>query len=295
MSTELSNTKNVSYLLPSIEVDMGGFPVKQPLPTQKVDQVDPFLLLHHAKTKYSKNRPAKLQGIGPHPHRGFSPVTFVIDGEIHHRDSRGNDQIAKEGEVQWMHAGAGIVHSERPSEGMVSRSEQQEIIQLWINSPAKKKMLEPNYQFISNEQIPLVHSEDKKIKNKIIAGSYLDTKGLAKTQSDLLIIWGESVKNGSHTYIVPENYNSMFYLIRGSMKLQGYGLVEKEHLVVFELGGTKIPVSFDEDSKFLLLCGTPIDEEVTHYGPFVMNTQTEILEAMRDYQVGKMGILIEHS
>ena len=293
MSKDLSNIKKVSHLLPSIEVDMGGFPVKQPLPTQKVDQVDPFLLLHHAKTKYSKDRPAKIQGIGSHPHRGFSPVTFVINGEIHHRDSRSNDQIAKAGEVQWMHAGAGIVHSERPSEGIVSRSEYQEIIQLWINSPAEKKMLEPNYQYLSNEQIPLVYSEDQKIKNRIIAGTYHDKTGLAKTESDLLLIWGNSEKTGSHTYIVPENYNAMLYLIKGTMKLGGYGLVEKERLIVFDTGGAHITVSFTEDSQFLLLCGAPIDEEVTHYGPFVMNTQTEILEAMRDYQMGKMGILIE--
>lgn len=285
--------KKVSYLLPSIEVDMGGFHVKQPLPTQNVDQVDPFLLLHHAKTKYNKNRPAKTQGIGPHPHRGFSPVTFVINGEIHHRDSRGNNQIAKAGEVQWMHAGAGIVHSERPSEGIVSRNEHQEIIQLWINTPSKKKMLEPNYQYLPNEQIPFVLSEDDRIKNKIIAGTYQNKKGVAKTQNDLLIIWGTSKKNGSHTFIVPEQFNSMLYLIEGTMKISGYGLVEKEHLVVFESNGTNIPVSFDENSQFLLLCGLPIDEEVTNYGPFVMNTQTEILEAMRDYQMGKMGILIE--
>ncbi len=135
----MSKLKKVKRLLLATEIDMGGFPVKQALPTQKVDRVDPFLLLHHARTQYYNDRPAKTQGIGPHPHRGFSPVTFVIEGEVHHRDSRENNQIAKEGEVQWMHAGMGIIHSERPSENLAANNGVQEIIQVWINSPADKK------------------------------------------------------------------------------------------------------------------------------------------------------------
>ena len=289
----MDNFKKVAVLLPAIEVDMGGFPVKQPMPTQSVDQVDPFLLLHHARTRYSNSRPAKLQGIGPHPHRGFSPVTFIIDGEVHHRDSRGNDQIAKTGEVQWMHAGVGIVQSERPSEKITSSLEYQEIIQLWINSPAEKKMIEPTYQYLPEDHLPVFHSEDKKIRNKIVAGSYNEEKGPADTQSTVLIIWGESSPDGTGNYILPENDNLMLYLINGAMRIQGYGQVDKEHLIVFESGGDKLTVSFQEQSQFLILCGSPIDEEVTHYGPFVMNTQTEILEAMRDYQMGKMGVLIE--
>ena len=272
---------------------MGGFPVKQPMPTQNVDQVDPFLLLHHARTKYSDSRPAKLQGIGPHPHRGFSPVTFIIDGEVHHRDSRGNDQIAKAGEVQWMHAGAGIVHSERPSENITSASKYQEIIQVWINSPAEKKMIEPTYQYLPEDRFPVHLSDDQKIKNKIVAGTYQGKKGPASTQSEVLILWGESMPEGSQTYTLPENDNLMLYLINGAMRIQGYGQIEQEHLIVFETGGDQLSISFQEQSQFLLFCGTPIDEEVTHYGPFVMNTQTEVLEAMRDYQMGKMGILIE--
>jgi len=289
----MESLKKVDLLLPSIEVDMGGFPVKQPMPTQNVDQVDPFLLLHHARTKYSDSRPARSQGIGPHPHRGFSPVTFIITGEVHHRDSRGNDQIAKAGEVQWMHAGAGIVHSERPSEKITSGSEYQEIIQLWINSPAEKKMIEPTYQYLPEESFPIYLSDDQKIRNKIVAGSFNGVKGPAITQSEVLILWGESMPKGSQTYNLPKNDNLMIYLINGNMRIQGYGQVEKEHLVVFETSGDQLSVSFQEQSQFLLLSGVPIDEEVSHYGPFVMNTQTEILEAMRDYQMGKMGILIE--
>ena len=146
--------KKVSQIIPAFDVNMGGIIVKQALPTQKVEHIDPFLLLHHGKFKFNPLAAAKHQGIGPHPHRGFSPVTFVVEGEVHHQDSRGNNQIASKGEVQWMHAGAGIIHSERPSEKLIEQKGQQEIIQLWINSPASSKKKEPHYQFIPKEQIP---------------------------------------------------------------------------------------------------------------------------------------------
>ena len=126
--------RQVDHLIPAENVNMGGIIIKQALPTAKVPQVDPFLLLHHGRFGTRNDAPAKHQGIGPHPHRGFSPVTFVIEGEVHHRDSRGNNQIARKGEVQWMNAGAGIIHSERPSQDLVDSGGHQEIIQLWIIS-----------------------------------------------------------------------------------------------------------------------------------------------------------------
>ena len=285
--------KQVTNLLPSVTIDMGGFPVKQPMPTQKVQQVDPFLLLHHARTKYSDRRPARAQGVGPHPHRGFSPVTFVIEGEVHHRDSWGNNQIAKQGEVQWMHAGAGIVHSERPSEALVTRSGHQEIVQLWINSPASAKMKTPEYYYISNDIMTTFTSEDKKITNKLIAGDYGGHQGNIIPQSDLLVMWSEGEKDGTQKVDIPKGYNSMLYTIKGDISIKGYGLVEKEHLVVFDQAEGIIEVTFKEKGQYLLVCGKPIDEKVTQSGPYVMNTQTEVLEAMRDYQMGKMGILIE--
>jgi len=291
----MDSQKKVKYLLPAIEVDMGGFPVKQPLPTNKVDQVDPFLLVHHARTQYHDDRPSKTQGIGPHPHRGFSPVTFVIEGEVHHRDSRENNQIAKEGEVQWMHAGAGIVHSERPSEALTARNGVQEIIQIWVNSPSDKKMQEPFYKHLSLDIIPVIISEDKKIKNKIIAGTFRGQKSTIPIQSELLILWGLAEKKGEQTIKIPENFNTMLYLIKGAMKINGYGIVDAESLLVFEKEGDAISMLFTEDSQFLVLSGQAIDESVSQYGPYVMNTQTEILEAIRDYQMGKMGILIESS
>lgn len=286
--------KSVKVLLPATEIDMGGFPVKQALPKQQLDQVDPFLLLHHARTKYSDKRPARHQGVDPHPHRGFSPVTFVIDGEVQHRDSRGNNQIATKGEVQWIYAGAGIIHSERPSEALLAGTRRQEIVQLWINSPSSQKMVPPQYHYLPRAATTVFRSADEKVTNKLIAGEYLGHKSKIPTQSDLLIIWSEGARDGTMTFEIPPGFNSMLYLIKGQLAIKGYGLVEAENLVVFHPEGSTIELTLKEnDSAFLLLCGRPLNEKVARYGPYVMNTQTEILEAMRDYQMGKMGVLIE--
>tara|TARA_R100000935_G_scaffold54457_1_gene83317 strand:+ start:1497 stop:2375 length:879 start_codon:yes stop_codon:yes gene_type:complete len=285
--------KTVKYVLPAVKIDMDGFPVKQALPTNKVKQVDPFLLLHHAKAKFNKNRLAKHQGVGPHPHRGFSPVTFIVEGEVRHRDSWGHDQIATAGEVQWMHAGAGIIHSERPSEELVKSSGRQEIIQLWINSPSSAKMQPPEYTFLSKDSMPIYSSNDKKIKTKVVAGNYFQQKGKVIPKSELVVLWSYGEEGGIENYAIPKNHNCTLYLIKGRLNLVGYGLVESEQLIVFELSGERIELILKQDSQFLILSGKPLDEKVTQHGPYVMNTQTEVLEAMRDYKMGKMGILIE--
>lgn len=285
--------KNVKYVIPAYDVDMGGVAIKQALPTQQVDQVDPFLLLHHGRFKAREDSPALHQGLGPHPHRGFTPVSFVIDGEVHHRDSRENNQIAKQGEVQWMHAGAGIIHSERPSQALADRSGTQEVVQLWINSPAIKKMIPPDYQYTPEAEIPFFLSEDKKFKNKIIAGQYNELQGKIKTQSELLIMWSYADVMASQILTLPESFNSMLYVLRGELRVTGFGKVLAESLVVFDKPSTEIEISTDSDTQYLLLAGAPLDESVVHQGPFVMNTTTEILEAMRDYQMGKMGFLVE--
>ena len=285
--------KKVQYILPAEKMDMGGFPIKQALPTQKVSQVDPFLLLHHATTKYSARRPAKHQGVAPHPHKGFSPVTFVIRGEVHHRDSWGNNQIARSGEVQWMHAGKGIIHSERPSEYLAESRDHQEIVQLWINSPASSKTKIPEYTYLSEKDMPVMFSEDDKVKSKLISGQIDVLKGKIKGESPLHILWSSGMADGKETFEIPEDYNASLYLIKGSLRIEGFGLVEKENLIVFEREGKEIKVDIKEEAEFLILSAMPINEEVVQSGPYVMNSETEILRAMRDFQMGKMGILIE--
>lgn len=285
--------KEVKTLIPAFKIDMGGIPLKQALPTNNVHQVDPFLLLHHGTLKYRKDGKAIHQGVGAHPHRGFTPVTFIIEGEIHHRDSRGNNQIAKKGEVQWMHAGSGIVHSERPSQDLMDRNGSNEMIQLWVNSPANRKMLEPSYQYVPEHEIPLFHSENKNISTKVIAGNYGNLKGKIKAESDLLMLWSNAQGKDTQTFSIPKGFNTMIYTIKGNLKINGFGLVEKENLAVFEDDGEQIEVSTNGNAAFLILSGKPLEEKIVQHGPFVMNTETEILEAMRDYQMGKMGILIE--
>lgn len=285
--------KKVKTLIPAFDINMGGIILKQALPTNNVPQVDPFLLLHHGAFKFSNQSKAIHQGIGPHPHRGFTPVTFVIDGEVHHRDSRGNNQIAKKGEVQWMHAGAGIVHSERPSQALTERNGSHEIIQLWINSPASSKMEAPTYQYIPEAHIPIFSSKDTTVATKVISGHQRDKEGPITSVSEVLVLWGNTQGNGEETYTIPEGYNSMLYLISGTIKLSGYGIVEEKTLVVFEQRKETITVNASNDASFLVLAGLPINEKLVQQGPFVMNSETEILEAMRDYQMGKMGVLIE--
>jgi len=285
--------KSVKYLLPAEDIDMGGIIVKQALPTQKIEQLDPFLLLHHGTFTSTEDAPARHQGIGPHPHRGFSPVTFVIRGEVHHRDSRGNNQIAKEGEIQWMFAGAGIVHSERPSDDLARISGTQEIVQLWINAPAAAKMKQPKYQYKSESVIPVFTSEDGQFINKLVAGHYNDIKSNMQTESELLIIWSRSFLAGHQSYDIPSGHNAMLYIVKGNIHIKGYGKVSPENLIIFDKADGCIVLSAEENTEFLLLSGKPIDEVVVKQGPFVMNTTTEIMVAMRDYQMGKMGILIE--
>ena len=285
--------KKVRTLIPAFDIDMGGIPLKQALPTNNVQQVDPFLLLHHGEIKYRKHAKAVHQGVGAHPHRGFTPVTFIIAGEIHHRDSRGNNQIAKKGEVQWMHAGSGIVHSERPSQALIDRNGTNEIIQLWINTPAEKKMKEPSYQYVPEQDIPVFLSEDENIRSKVIAGHYGSLKGEIDVESELLILWNDVFGKGSQTFSIPKGFNTMIYTIKGQLRVKDYGLVEKESLVIFEDDGDQVTITADQGASFLLIAGLPLNEKMVQHGPFVMNSQTEILEAMRDYQMGKMGILIE--
>lgn len=286
-------SKKVRATLPAQTIDMGGFPVKQALPTQNVPNVDPFLLLHHGQVKPIFSRPAKIQGVGPHPHRGFSPVTFVIEGEVHHRDSRGNSQVAKAGEVQWMHAGMGIIHSERPSDDVIEQKMRQEIVQLWINSPASAKMKEPEYIHVSNHDFPRIEAADGLSDIKLVSGDYCGLKGKIKGQSELLIAWGKSSNGGRMSFEIPDGFNSSIYLIKGNARIEGHGLIEAENLLVFEQEGDTITIEAKSEIEYLLLAGKPINEKIVQQGPFVMNTETQILEAMRDYQVGKMGVLIE--
>ena len=288
--------KKVKQIIPAFDIDMGGLVLQQALPTNNVDQVDPFLLLHHGRIEFQEGVPALHQGVGPHPHRGFTPVTFVIDGEIDHRDSRGNRQLAKAGEVQWIHSGSGIIHSERPSAEMAAAGGSTEIVQLWINSPSKNKMKEASYQYIPKEEMKTITSDDGKMISKLIAGNYDGLTSQIKTESELLILWNIAKKESFQSFKIPHQYQTSIYTIKGDIKIGGHGIVDPQSLIIFEQDEEEeVEITANSDAQFLILSGVPINEKVSQYGPYVMNSQTEIMEALRDYQKGKMGILIEEA
>ncbi|HCW07312.1 MAG TPA: pirin family protein [Cytophagales bacterium] len=286
-------TRTVSRLLYAHEADMGGMPIRQPLPTQAVEQIDPFLLLHHANIKAPSHIKPDHAGVGPHPHRGFSPVTFIFQGGVHHRDSRGHNSTVYAGGAQWMNAGMGIIHSERPSDNIHDIGGRQEIIQLWINTPSKNKMDQPSYFPIQAEYVPSTASEDGNVKVNVFAGEILGVKGTVPSQAVVNAATLYFKKNGKIEIPIPANHNALIYLLDGKLTIDGFGLVDELHLVHFKNDGEGISMQALEDTRVLLLSGEPLNEKVVSYGPFVMNTQTQIMEAMRDHQMGKMGILIE--
>ncbi|MER2997535.1 pirin family protein [Pontibacter populi] len=283
--------RTVARLLYAEEVDMNGAPVRQPFPTEQVDQIDPFLMLHHHVSTISPDIDPRKAGIGPHPHRGFSPVTFIYKGGVHHRDSRRNNSIVYEGGTQWMDAGIGIMHSERPPHDIQERGGVQEIIQVWVNLPRKYKMSQPNYQPLHAHETPVVAGDGYEVQ--VVTGRFEDVKGPIRTLTPLLILRITIKAGATCTIPIPETYNAVLYLLDGKVTLQGYGLIEGHHAAELNLDGEGCTLTAKEDARILLLAGEPIDEEVSMYGPFVMNTQIEVMQAMRDYQLGKMGILIE--
>jgi redox-sensitive bicupin YhaK (pirin superfamily) len=285
--------RSVSQLLYAHMMDMGGLPVRQPLPTNKVDQIDPFILLHHADIKVPVNRKPEHGGVGPHPHRGFSPVTFIFKGGVHHRDSRGNNSVIYAGGAQWMNAGMGIIHSERPPQDIHEIGGRQEIIQLWINTPGKNKMDQPAYFPISGDGVPKKISDDGEITLNVFSGEILGVKGPVPSQAVVNAATLEIKKGGKIEIPLPESHNVLLYLLDGKLNVDGFGMVEGLHIVHFKNDGEGIRIQGLENTRALLLSGEPLHEKLAKHGPFVMNSETQILEAMRDYQMGKMGVLIE--
>lgn len=285
--------RSITHLLYADTVDMAGLPVRQAFPTNKVQQIDPFLLLHHADLKVPQHQEPRHGGVGPHPHRGFSPVTFIFKGGVHHRDSRGHDGVVYAGGAQWMNAGMGIIHSERPPDDIHEIGGRQEIIQLWVNTPAEFKMEPPSYQPVHPENIPVFRTDDQRVSMAIVAGELFGLWGPAKTTGEVNAATLILKTGGRISVSLPSEHNALIYLLDGKLNTGGYGLVEAFHAAVFDKHGDRITLTAVENSRALLVSGKPLNEKVVSHGPFVMNTETQILEAIRDYQMGKMGMLIE--
>jgi len=273
-------------------VNMGPIELRQPIPTRAIESIDPFILLHHYGP-YEISEDSNPFDLGPHPHRGFEPITFLIQGEQLHRDSLGHESVVKAGDVQWTTAGRGIIHAEGPTKEFVKRGGTLEGIQLWLNLPAEKKMIAANYQHERNETFNVAGSEDEKVKIQIIAGQLNGKSGKIATQISVNAYMITLEENGYHEIEINKEHQSLIYLINGKVSINGQEILEQDadQLVEFHQDGDGFSIEANKQSKLLFLSGVPLKEEVASWGPYVMNTQTEIMEALRDYQEGKMGFL----
>lgn len=284
--------RSIHHILPAQALNMGGTIVYQPLPTQQVDQIDPFLLLHHfGPFEVEPNEKDPLD-VGPHPHRGFEPVTFLYSGGLRHRDSRDHTGHLEGGDVQWMTAGRGIIHSERASNEFVEKGGVMEGIQLWVNLAPEHKMVQPRYQDMKAAEIPTIELAGG-AELRIVAGEYAQTRGPAQTYSSL-IAWQLTLPPGVNVSLpVPEDHNFAAYILDGGIVTPGGFEYAGRTLLQYRNDGDEVKMTGGPTpSRILLLGGRPLGAPVVSHGPFVMNTQTEIMEAMRDYQMGKMGFYI---
>lgn len=291
------NTKKLSFIQRNNERHWvgDGFPVRSVFSYNELAQeLSPFLLLDYAgPEEFPPANPATehRRGVGAHPHRGFETVTIVYDGEVEHRDSTGAGGRIGPGDVQWMTAASGIVHEEYHGENYAKTGGPFEMVQLWVNLPAKDKMSPPGYQNIENRDTPRVALPEEAGHVRVIAGEYGSAKGPARTFSPI-DVWDVRLRGGARTTLpTADGHTTSFLVLQGRVKLaQGETLGHAE-LAVFETEGRGIEIEALEDTKLLYLGGKPLGEPVVGYGPFVMNTDEEIRQAFVDYRSGKMGRL----
>jgi redox-sensitive bicupin YhaK (pirin superfamily) len=258
-----------------------------PLPTRSLQQIDPFIFLnHHGFQTY----PAQNQGLpfGPHPHRGMETVTFILEGDIMHKDSSGHESIIGPGGVQYMTAGRGLIHAEVSSSEFKRKGGDLEILQLWLNLPASKKMIKPNYVGLQKEEIPVFELDGGKLKVQQLFGEWNGIKGAFEETFPLTISTIYLQKGGKFEKQIPVEENIFFYIIRGELEVNGEEILFR-NLVEFTNTGEKIEVEALEDGVLILGHAKPFHEPMVAQGPFVMNTQQQIYEAYQDYQAGKFG------
>ena len=268
-----------------------GFPVRNLIPGDDVgEQLSPFILLDYAGPAYFQptNTP---RGVGEHPHRGFETVTIVYEGMVAHRDSAGNAGVIGPGDAQWMTAASGIVHEEMHEKQFAKKGGTLHAIQLWVNLPQAFKMSKPGYQTLLNEEIPTVDLEDGSGRLRVIAGGFRGVKGPAKTFTPVHL-YDLRVKAGHRADVtVPAGFNTAVFVLQGEAVINGSGPVKEAELARFDKAGELITVEARSDATLLVLSGEAIDEPIARYGPFVMNTEAELTQAVNDYRMGKMGHL----
>ena len=250
----------------------------------------PFLLLDYAApTEFSPT--TQRRGVGSHPHRGFETVTIVFDGEVEHRDSSGGGGVIRAGDVQWMTAGGGIIHEEFHSPGFARTGGTLEMAQLWVNLPAKDKMTPPGYQPITAAQIPVVELPEGAGRVRVIAGQWSTAQGPARTFSPITMLDVQLAAGKSVELPQPEGWTTLVVVASGSASVNGAEPVTGPAVVTLSTAGEGVTVQAESDAKLLLLAGEPIDEPVVGYGPFVMNSRQQIIEAIEDFNRGRFGRL----
>ncbi len=277
--------RSIKNLHHAIDEPMPGLSTYRAFPNNKVDHIDPFLLLnHHGPQEFLPNN----NGLpfGPHPHRGFETLTFILKGDVVHSDSSGGKSIITSGGIQWMTAGSGIIHSENSSDEFKQKGGIEEVLQLWINLPAKLKMTPPKYFGLQKDEIPKLKLDDGKVTINLVSGNWDNTKGVIDSLTDVLTSFIEFKKGGVFHIKVEKERNILLYVVDGKIKVNNE-IAGKLILVEFNNDDNEILIEALEDSIIILCHGNPLKEPVVSYGPFVMNTEAEIRQAMIDYQSGK--------
>jgi len=270
--------------------DGDGVELRRAFPGNALMDLDPFLLLDQMGPM--DVAPGKARGFPPHPHRGFETVTYLLSGEMQHRDSWGNHGVLRPGDVQWMTAGSGLVHSELPGESLVRDGGRLHGFQLWINLPRRDKMIRPRYQDTTAARIPVARNGDGTVAAKVIAGEALGTKGVIDTRIPILYVHLTLQPGAEYTQEVPRSENAFAFVIEGEGRFANtragqYGVV------LFDRGGDAVRISNPgkKPLSLLLIAGEPIGEPVARYGPFVMNSRDELQQAVEDFREGRMGVL----
>nr|WP_232818297.1 pirin family protein [Zobellella maritima] len=279
------------YTAPNSHWVGDGFPVRSLFSYQdRGEQLSPFLLLDYAgPAEFTAG--SRPRGVGEHPHRGFETVTIVYKGEVAHRDSTGKGGVIGPGDVQWMTAGAGILHEEFHSEAFTQTGGVLEMVQLWVNLPAKHKMTRPGYQAIENKDIPVVPLSENAGRLRVIAGEFDGQAGPASTFSPMQVWDLRLNRNGSQTFSLPENWTTMLIVLHGTVQINGTALTHDAQMVMFDPKGEQLTIEANSDASLLLLSGEPLQEPVVGYGPFVMNSEAEIRQAIADFNGGRFGAM----
>ncbi|WP_179354614.1 pirin family protein [Winogradskyella vidalii] len=268
-----------------------GFRVHNFIPgTSTMQRMDPFIMLDY-NSKYNFPATNSPKGVGVHPHRGFETVTIAYKGRVEHNDSAGGGGVIGEGDVQWMTAASGVLHKEYHETEWSKTGGEFQMVQLWVNLPAKDKMSEPKYQAIVSKEISKIDLPNSAGAIEIIAGEYKGTKGAASTFSPINMFNLKLNKGGKTELSFPSNYTTAILMVEGEAIINGVTRAAEDHFIMFSNDGESFTVEAASDAIILVLSGEPLNEPIAAHGPFVMNTKEELVEAFQDFNTGKFGYL----